>query len=353
MENCNIRVSIIMPIYNSGAYLETAVSCILNQSLHEIELILVDDGSTDGSSERCDEYANKDKRVKVIHQSNKGICHARNTALKIAIGEYVAFSDHDDEYLPGLLIDNYNIAKLTNADFVKYLKKEIITSLKGNIRIKAHKMAEPLSLNRIGIKNSFWKLQENEILNCVWDGLFKRTFLEEHGIYFDPFYKNGGEDIDFMFKCISFAQQIKINNKYYYNHYIRNGFSTSVKFNEYMLTHIQSFPEKMNNCLEKLDLKADRYTTEYANFYISNILGAIVDVLSNPQCNWERNKKIELIVNLRNSQYCYNWIFKVNTFRIYKKNKKYGILFFLYKHKLYELCLTLYFLRNNTLFCKK
>ena len=69
----NVNVSVIMPVYNSGSFLSTAVDSILRQSLKELELILVDDGSTDGSSERCDNYAHKDARVKVIHQKNGGI----------------------------------------------------------------------------------------------------------------------------------------------------------------------------------------------------------------------------------------------------------------------------------------
>ena len=105
-----------MPVYNSGKYLKTAVGSILNQSLKDIELILVDDGSTDGSSERCDEYAQQDNRIVVIHQKNGGICNARNAALKIARGEYIGFSDHDDEYLPGFLEHAYTEAKKNNAD---------------------------------------------------------------------------------------------------------------------------------------------------------------------------------------------------------------------------------------------
>ena len=122
MEN-KIKVSVIMPVYNSGEYLQTAVDSILSQSLKDIELILVDDGSTDGSSEKCDEYAKKDKRVVVIHQKNGGICNARNAALNIARGEYIGFSDHDDEYLPGLLEDNYKLCITQNLDFVKFCKK--------------------------------------------------------------------------------------------------------------------------------------------------------------------------------------------------------------------------------------
>jgi len=343
----NVNVSVIMPVYNSGSFLSTAVDSILRQSLKELELILVDDGSTDGSSERCDNYAHKDARVKVIHQKNGGICNARNVAIKIACGEYIAFSDHDDEYLPGLLNENYDLAQRTNADFVKFLKKEIILVHEKTIKTKTKEMKESLSLNRIGIIDSFWKMEENELLNCVWDGLYKRAFIVQYGICFDPFYKNGGEDIDFMLKCVSSAQHIEINNKPFYNHNIRKGFSTSAKFNEYKLVHVQSFPEKINNCLRKLDLPADKYRTEYANFYISNIIGSILGILSSPQCNWTKNRKIELIANLRDSQYCYNWIFNVNTFCILKKEKRYGLLFFLYKYKFYTLCLKLYNIKKT------
>ena len=126
MENRNIKVSVIMPVYNSGIYLGTAIDSILTQSLREIELILVDDGSTDGSSERCDEYAKRDRRVKVIHQDNGGICNARNVALRIAQGEYIGFSDHDDRFLPNFIAESYQIAVNNNADFVKVGKQEFL-----------------------------------------------------------------------------------------------------------------------------------------------------------------------------------------------------------------------------------
>lgn len=89
---------------------ETAQS-ILKQSFSDFELILVDDGSKDGSGKICDQLAAKDTRIKVIHKTNGGICSARNAGLKEAAGEYIAFCDNDDIYLPGLLEDNYALAK--------------------------------------------------------------------------------------------------------------------------------------------------------------------------------------------------------------------------------------------------
>ena len=110
-QNIMPKISVIMPVYNSKQFLRMAVDSVLNQTFKDFELILVDDGSKDGSGAVCDEYAQIDARVKVIHQENGGICSARNTGMKAAVGEYLAFIDNDDEYLPNLLEENYTLAK--------------------------------------------------------------------------------------------------------------------------------------------------------------------------------------------------------------------------------------------------
>lgn len=90
------RLSVIVPVYNVEAYLPDCVDSILGQSLKELELILIDDGSPDGCGAICDDYAQRDGRVKVIHQSNHGVSHARNTGLQAATGDYLGFVDPDD-----------------------------------------------------------------------------------------------------------------------------------------------------------------------------------------------------------------------------------------------------------------
>ena len=164
MEN-KIKVSVIMPVYNSGEYLQTAVDSILSQSLKDIELILVDDGSTDGSSEKCDEYAKKDKRVVVIHQKNGGICNARNAALKIARGEYIGFSDHDDEYVPGYLEHAYNDAILNNADLVKVGKREYIILGGKVLRTKQSNLPSRV-YHQEDIKKEYFDLVNSDELDC-------------------------------------------------------------------------------------------------------------------------------------------------------------------------------------------
>lgn len=92
----NPKVSIIVPIYNVEKYLDRCMASLLNQTLEDIEIIMVDDGSPDRCPKMCDEYAKKDSRVKVVHKKNGGLGYARNSGLDVATGEYVAFVDSDD-----------------------------------------------------------------------------------------------------------------------------------------------------------------------------------------------------------------------------------------------------------------
>lgn len=98
-------VSVIIPVYNVKEYLKECIDSILTQVYTNLEVLLVDDGSTDGSGDMCDEYAELDKRIKVIHQKNQGVSSARNRALNVAKGEYVLFVDSDDVALKGLVND--------------------------------------------------------------------------------------------------------------------------------------------------------------------------------------------------------------------------------------------------------
>ena len=93
----NSKVSIIVPIYNTEKYLSNCIDSLLNQTHQTIEILLIDDGSTDRSGEIANEYAKKDKRIKVVHQKNSGQSAARNKGLKLATGEYISFIDSDDE----------------------------------------------------------------------------------------------------------------------------------------------------------------------------------------------------------------------------------------------------------------
>lgn len=111
------KVSVIIPVYNQAPYLAECLDSVLAQSLREIEVVCVDDGSTDGSERMLDDYAKRDLRVKVIHQSNAGVAAARNNGLAAATGEFIAFMDPDDKYPDdGVLADLVHGAEQNGMD---------------------------------------------------------------------------------------------------------------------------------------------------------------------------------------------------------------------------------------------
>ena len=112
-------VSIIMPVYNVADHLPRAIESALNQKRVQCEIILVNDGSTDGSKEICDLYAqNEPLLITVIHQENQGSGPARNAGLKAATGRYIYFADPDDYFNPYLIADNFKMAQEKNPDIV-------------------------------------------------------------------------------------------------------------------------------------------------------------------------------------------------------------------------------------------
>ena len=111
-------ISVVIPVYNVEKYLAECVDSVLGQTYQDYEIILVDDGATDSSGAMCDEYAQKDGRIRVIHQPNGGLSAARNTGLSAAAGEFVYFLDSDDYIEPTALADLVSVAEQERADVV-------------------------------------------------------------------------------------------------------------------------------------------------------------------------------------------------------------------------------------------
>lgn len=125
MTNKSPLVSIIIPVYNSAKYLQTCLESVLTQTYQNLEIILVDDGSTDESTKLVDDYKKSNSKIKAIHQDNAGLSSARNSGLKIATGDYVTFIDSDDQVEPGMLEDMLNAISKTDATIAVCSFKEI------------------------------------------------------------------------------------------------------------------------------------------------------------------------------------------------------------------------------------
>ena len=125
-----VKVSVIIPVYNVEPYLKQCMDSVVGQTLKDIEIICVDDGSTDGSLDILREYAAEDNRIQIIEQKNAGAGAARNNGMRHATGKYLSFLDSDDFFEPRMLEKAYDLAEKDQADFVAYKSDQYHTEKK-------------------------------------------------------------------------------------------------------------------------------------------------------------------------------------------------------------------------------
>jgi glycosyltransferase involved in cell wall biosynthesis len=193
----NPALSIIVPVYNSEKTITQCLDSILAQTFQNFECILVNDGSTDKSPAICDEYAQKDNRIKVLHKPNEGVSAARNDGIKVACGEYIAFVDSDDTIHTEMYEHLYNNIITRNCDVIccgfTYKNKNYLLS------------NEYYQGSRPGI---IYALDNADLFGVVWNKLYKSKIIKENDIKF-PHGCSFGEDFIFSLKYFSF-----INNAY-------------------------------------------------------------------------------------------------------------------------------------------
>lgn len=230
-----MKVSVIMPVYNSEGYLSAAVDSVLGQDFDDFELILVDDGSKDSSGKICDIYATKNPKVQVVHKENGGICSARNAGLSVASGEYIGFCDNDDEYLPGLLKDNYDLAKKHQVDLMRYGRIRRIIKDDGSVWETSTDLQD-MFIDR----KDFHKHYKN--IRCedtVWTALYRREIIEKYHIRYDERFCYGSEDLNFNLQFLLHSERLGFNSNKYYIWEQRDVHSTSRNFKkDYMFKNL-------------------------------------------------------------------------------------------------------------------
>ena len=198
-------ISVIMPVYNSEAFLDEAIESVLNQSLRDIELICVDDGSTDGSPTLMNAWAAKDDRVIVLRQKNQFAGTARNTGMDQAQGTFIAFLDADDYYLPHCLETLYAKAAENDLDLVKCAA----TCL--NMQTREFYSTPTLKNALVSLHNEVLSMQSGGTAvlggsDVPWNGLYRAAFIRENGIRFNNM--RCSNDRSFFIGCVCYAQRV-------------------------------------------------------------------------------------------------------------------------------------------------
>lgn len=174
----NQTISVIVPVFNVAGYLPQCVDSILSQDYGNLEVILIDDGSTDGSGEICDRYAALDSRVRAIHQKNGGAAAAKNAGLRLATGEYLAFADSDDYLEPGA----YGF-------LMKVLLENGADAVQGSFREVYRNRAEEQRISEEILEGYDYLLRFPKDFSCalLWNKLYRRALFD--GVFFEEGHK--------------------------------------------------------------------------------------------------------------------------------------------------------------------
>ena len=198
------KISIIIPVYNAEQYLEDCLLSISQQTFGNFEILAVNDGSTDRSLEILKKYQEKEPRLKVFSQENKGVSAARNLGVEYAKGEYIAFVDADDTISP---------------DFFEKLLRNSIEDLVAFDWIASLDFPHNITLNSEDFQNKIFGLMlQFEDFNTVWLKIFKRSVITQHQIKF-PNGMSLGEDAHFVYRFLKNTSTLKVlpfNNEYHY-----------------------------------------------------------------------------------------------------------------------------------------
>lgn len=238
-----VKVSVIISVYNNEFYLRECLDSIINQTLKEIEIIIVNDGSTDNSLEVIEEYAHRDKRIVIINKENEGISKTRNRGLDICKGEYIQFIDSDD-YIDNNMIENmYNVATNNELDIVMCGYKRITDNKQYNNlpEIKIDNI-----IDKKGILGYLTNSYENKLLWFVWRNMYKNELLKLNNIRFKEDLRFG-EDSIFNLECFLEAQRIMAVDKCFYNYRYTPDSLTSRKYKSYLFNNLNTqYKEKIS-----------------------------------------------------------------------------------------------------------
>lgn len=322
-----------MPVYNAGGYLAKAIESVLAQSFSQFELILVDDGATDGSGDVCDRYAQQDPRVVVIHQKNGGISSARNRALQSARGEYIAFCDHDDEMLPQCLENALSAIRSKRADMVKFTYQHDRLSY-GELKWSS---SQSFPDDAFQLDDLIDNYQLFFAAICVlWNGMYTARIIKDNSISFDETVRFGMEDFLFNLKYLEHVQTVAYISAKGYVHYDRYEQSTDEKYNENKLYAREKAAAAERAFLERRPVRKDSWVRHQATY-----LSMYLTTLNHPDCDLSFREKCGRLKALNTPQ-----TLRLHCSRIYcltlLAEPKQFLISMLFNLKLYSLLLRMY-----------
>ena len=264
------KVSIIIPVYNNEKFLDKCLTSVINQTLNDIEIIIINDGSTDGSLMKLKDYECVNSNIILLNQSNGGQAVAINRALDIACGEYIAFVDADDYMEHNMIETLYKEAKSSNLDLVICNWSRVDTNGK-MLSYNDHSNFDNKLLDRNEVIQEFLLNKKELVEGFSWNKLIKRNLFNEFKIRY-PKTKYG--DIPAIFRALTKVKKCKYVNKTLYHYVQHNAQITHMKNEEKVKSFIEAI-QMINGVLMEENLisefkddyfiyKSNRFLSEYS-----------------------------------------------------------------------------------------
>lgn len=277
----NPSISIIIPVYNVKAWLGRAVGSLQNQTFSSYEILLVDDGSTDGSGALCDSLANDDMRIRVIHQKNQGAASARNAAIEIARGTFLYFMDGDDWCDPRMLEDMYRTASENNLDLlVTGFTIDTYYDDEGRYYRELRTAPNKIYASQDEFRRDAYKLFDAQLLYAPWNKLYRRSYLMENNLRFPTTF---WDDLPFNLDVMRDIERVGCLNGHYYHFLRARAESENTKYRADMYDKREEENQWMISLFEYWGIDTPEVREFLARRYAERLVGCIENI-TNRNC---------------------------------------------------------------------
>jgi glycosyltransferase involved in cell wall biosynthesis len=326
-------ISVIIPVYNSEKYIQTCIDSILAQTFKEFELILIDDGSTDNGGFICDEFAQKDDRIKVVHKKNEGVSEARNTGIALAKGDYLTFVDSDDcidtEFLYYALSETqkHNVDMFISGITMEFFDVDNVSALRYTID----------KSQRMTVRELFEKLDKSYPQICIcgpWCKLYKRNVVINSNVRFDR-NLNNGEDTLFNLDYLKHINTLFFASDIFYHYRRVNSDSLFSRFRKDSYEILDFVYGKMYSLMLAEKCSEESLDT-FKKMYFSMLLGGISKFFAPENKIGEAQLKMQ-IQKVCNDPFVKKYKFgsakgiKANTALWLMNHKRYGTVYAMFK----------------------
>ena len=292
----DVKISVIVPVYNVEKTLSRCIDSILNQTFKDMEIILVDDGSTDKSGFICDEYAEQYDFISVIHKENEGLGPTRNIGVFKAKGLYIYHCDSDDWIEPTLLEDSYNNAIANNSDMVIFGYR-MFTERKGKLYEYGIVSSQSIFISGEDEIRQYYidNLNNYFFTQSACNRLVKKEFLTKNNLFFKPYRR--GQDVIFSIDLFDKLKRLSILQNHYYNYIIEPGKFKGRSFDETINIYLDIFEGLKNGFIGW-----NKFTNKVEKMLVRLYFGQIMNFASYYIIEKSDKKIMLLIKNLMNNQ---------------------------------------------------